>query len=102
MPAQPIKPGLDEIDFYPLDGLNLHPFHLTLLKLGQFLTTKEWGRRTINETKLSEMMFHRSNKLHIRPYSAKQIREQLWGQSGEWRGGGVRVEWCETSPKAFQ
>lgn len=96
-PAKPIMPGLDEIDFCPIDSLNLHPFHLTLLKLGEFLT-QTGTRREIDETRLSRLMMKHSNKLRIRPYQAKEIREQLWGGSGEFRGGGVVVEWCETSP----
>jgi hypothetical protein len=94
----PARPGLDEIDFLPIEGLNLHPFQHTLLKLGQFLT-KTGTRREISEAKLSRMMVRYCNQLHIRPFTAKEIREQLWGGSGEFRGGGVKVEWFETSCK---
>jgi hypothetical protein len=96
-PPRPIRPALDEIDFYPIEKLDLAPFIHTLLKLGQFLT-QTGTRREIDETKLSTLTHKYSNKLHIRPYQAKEIREQLWGGSGEFRGGGVVVEWCETSP----
>ncbi len=94
--TQATRPGLDDLDFLPINDLNLHTFPLTLLKLGQFLT--ETGtKREIDETRLSRMTVKYSNQLHLRPFSAKEIREQLWGGSGEWRGGGVLVEWFETS-----
>src|ERR1035441_959899 len=33
-PTKQIMPGLDDLDFCPIDSLNLHPFQLSLLKLG--------------------------------------------------------------------
>jgi hypothetical protein len=95
-PAKSTAPALEELDYYPINDLTLPPFNHTLLTLAQFLT--ETGtRREISETRLSQLTIKYCNQLHIRCFTAKEIREQLWGISGEIRGGGVRVEWFETS-----
>lgn len=98
VPAQSTAPALEELDFHPVDAFKYCPFTHALLKLGQFLTEKESTRRGITEANLSSLMCKHCHALNIRPYTAREIREQLWGESGEFRGGGVRVECVEVSP----
>ena len=69
-------------------------FEFSMLRLGRILTAKEEERMDFTAAKISKLMDKHQKMLT--PYSAKEIKERLWNLCGEFRGGGIKVEWFDT------